>query len=180
VGELRLEALLTASSLEALASTSRLLGAPSPSDVYLLGLLANFGTLVVGHVFPQHYEKICRLQEANRHLSHAHMDQHVLRLPREIIAAALLESWDLPGSVTEPIRFQFVPSYAGEHDLRLQFLRLARDLLANEGLVEHQDGSLPVADPEVLGISQRGLESVRQRLKSSRDMLDGTGSPLLA
>ncbi|MBX3705605.1 MAG: HDOD domain-containing protein [Pseudomonadales bacterium] len=173
-----LEALLTASTLEALASASRLPGAPAPGDAYLVGLLANFGTLVIGHVFPQHYERICRLQEANRHLTHAHVDQHVLQLPREVIAAALLESWDLPLSVTEPIRFQLVPDYAGTSDMQLQFLRLARDLLAAEGLIEPPDRTLPVADPEALGVSDRGLATVMQRLQSSRDMLDGAESAL--
>jgi HD-like signal output (HDOD) protein len=173
-----LEALLTASTVEALASASAKPDAPSPGDAYLIGLLANFGTLVLGHVFPEHYEQICRLQEANRHLSRAHIDNHVLQLPREIVAAALLETWDLPPAVTEPVRFQLVPSYAGEWQIQLQLLWLARELLVQEGLVAPEQTAIPTVDPQALALSDRGLATVLERLRASRDMLDGTDGPL--
>jgi len=92
--------------MEALARRMPKEGRPEAGLCYLAGLLSNFGTLVVGHVFPHQHAQLCPLQEANCHLPHSHMDQHVLQLPREIIASVLLEAWSLPEPVTDAVRFQ--------------------------------------------------------------------------
>jgi len=168
-----LEALLTASTLEALAQASSLPDKPGPGDAYLLGLLANFGTLVLGHVFPNQYAQICRLQEANPHLPHPFIDQHVLQLPREIIASALLESWDLPESVTQAVRFQHVTDHDGDWPVHAQLLRFARQLLNEQGLIVQPLPGHVVLNAEQIAIEPRRLASIVDRLHASRDQLEG-------
>ena len=125
-----LDAVYTAATMEALAhqTTNE---KPNPGTCYLAGLLANFGTLVLGHVFPPQYETICRLQEANPDIHHTYVDQHVLKLNREIIAASLLELWELPDEVTTAMRFQYVEDYWGEHQTYVNLLTLSQALLAH-------------------------------------------------
>jgi len=171
-----LEALLTAATMEALAHVSNLPGRPAPGDAYLIGLLANFGTLVISHVFPEHYAKICQLQEANRHLNRTHVDQHVLQMPREIIGAALLESWTLPASLTESVRFQHMFDYDGEFAKHVRLLRFARQLLDTEGLLELPESERGGDRPDDLGIRPERLASTIERLRSSREMLDGAAA----
>ena len=134
---------------------------------YLAGLLSNFGTLVVGHVFPPQYETICRMQEANPLVSHTHIDQHVLSVNREIIAATLLELWEVPDEVTTAIRFQWIPDYSGEHESYVHIVALAKALLAQPA----KTPSELLAGAERLQISEDKLHSVRSTIESSMDDL---------
>lgn len=58
-----LDAVYTAATMELLAHQMDPKDRPNPDTCYLVGLLANFGTLIVGHMFPPQYESICRIQE---------------------------------------------------------------------------------------------------------------------
>ena len=91
-----------------------------PGYCYLAGLLENFGTLVIGHVFPPFYVSICREQEANRHLPHTYVDQHVLGVPRELFASSLLDSWSVPKPVSDAVRYQYVADHQGPNALNLE------------------------------------------------------------
>ncbi|VVQ30227.1 hypothetical protein PS943_01726 [Pseudomonas fluorescens] len=44
---------------------------PEAGLTYLVGLLRNFGYLLLAHVFPPHFSLICRHLEVNPHLSTA-------------------------------------------------------------------------------------------------------------
>lgn len=167
-----LEAVFTAAAMEALARQMPAPQRPVSGLCYLTGLLANFGTLVVGHVFPHQYATICALQEANRHLPHTHIDHHVLQLPREVITASLLECWSLPEAVTNAIRFQYVSDYQGSNHTYARLLCLTRKLLGNLGLTD-QPPELPEADEvEALNLSQESLGTVMRLLNESSSQLD--------
>jgi HD-like signal output (HDOD) protein len=167
-----LEAVFTAAAMEALARQMPRAERPASGLCYLTGLLANFGTLVVGHVFPHQYVTICALQEANRHLSHTFVDQYVLQMPREVLTAALLECWSLPEAVTDAVRFQYLEDYQGANATYARLLRLTRKLLGNQGLAD-QPPELP-DEPELtaLGLTQESLSAVLRLLNESSAQLD--------
>ncbi len=173
-----LEAVCTAAAMEALARQMPRSDRPASGLCYLAGLLANFGTLVVGHVFPHQYQTICALQEANRHLPHTHVDQHVLQLPREVLCAALLECWSLPEAVTDAIRFQYLPTYQGANRTYVRLLRLTRKLLGSQGLADHPPDLPESAELEELGLGHESLKTVVELLNASSDQLDRLGSNL--
>jgi HD-like signal output (HDOD) protein len=167
-----LEAVFTAAAMEALARQMPRAERPASGLCYLTGLLANFGTLVVGHVFPHQYVTICALQEANRHLPHTFVDQYVLQMPREVLTAALLECWSLPEAVTDAVRFQYLENYQGANATYARLLRLTRKLLGNQGLAD-QPPELP-DEPELtaLGLTQESLSAVLRLLNESSAQLD--------
>lgn len=167
-----LEAVLTAAAMEALARQMPPDQRPASGLCYLTGLLANFGTLVVGHVFPHQYVTICALQEANRHLPHTYVDQFVLQMPRELLTASLLECWSLPEAVTDAVRFQYLEDYAGPNGTYARLLRLTRKLLGSQGLSD-QPPELPTgAELDALGLSQESLGAVLRLLNESSAQLD--------
>lgn len=173
-----LEAVLTAAAMEALARHMPAARRPASGLCYLTGLLANFGTLVVGHVFPHQYVTICTLQEANRHLPHTYVDQFVLQMPRELLTASLLECWSLPEAVTDAVRFQYLNDYAGPNCTYAHLLRLTRKLLGSQGLTD-QPPELPgAAELEALELSQEDLSAVLRLLNESGTQLDGLAGTL--
>ncbi len=163
-----LDAVYNAATMEALAKQIKSDQRPDPGSCYLIGLLANFGTLVVGHVFPPQYETICRLQEANPQLPVASIDQHVLKLNREVIASTLLELWELPDEITTTLRFQYVRDYVGVHQTYVRLQQLAHDLL-QFGPDRLDDSHLSAAND--LGVDEVGLMEVGNVVRDSQQDL---------
>ena len=168
-----LQAMYAAATMEALATLIDAPKRPLPGYCYLAGLLANFGTLVIGHVFPPFYAAICREQEANRHLPHTYVDQHVLGVPRELFAAALLESWSVPKPVSQAVRFQYVEDHTGPHGSYVDLLRLTHCLLANRDLSDSPRGPI---DPRLLArlsLDASAIDKVLAVMTESAEQLDG-------
>jgi HD-like signal output (HDOD) protein len=158
--------------MEALARHMPRTERPVSGLCYLTGLLANFGTLVVGHVFPHQYATICSLQEANRHLPHTYVDQYVLQMPREVLTSALLECWSLPEAVTDAVRYQYADGYTGANETYVRLLRLARKLLGSQGLADQPPELPEPAEIAALGLSQDDLRTVLKLLNESSCQLD--------
>ncbi len=173
-----LEAVFTAAAMENLARRMPKGQRPASGMCYLIGLLANFGTLVVGHVFPHQYATICALQEANRHLPHTFADQYVLQMPRELLTSALLECWSVPDAVTDAIRFQYLPEYQGPNSTCAKLLRLTRTLLGSQGITDHPPELPEAAEIEALGLSQEDLSEVLKLLNESSAQLDDLAGSL--
>lgn len=163
-----LDAVYTAATMESLARHCNKDTQPNSGVSYLIGLLSNFGTLVVGHVFPPQYETICRIQEANPQHAYPHIDQHVLKVNREVIAATLLELWDLPTEITTAIRFQNVGFYEGEHETYVHLLRLSLDMLCHGAAGLHEDSKAAAAK---LGIGDQALADVAELILESQSEL---------
>jgi HD-like signal output (HDOD) protein len=164
------EAVYTATAVEALArrgdATTRAIAGFS----YLTGLLANYGTLVLGHVFPPQYGHICLLQEANPGLPAWMIDEHVLQVPREALASALFDQWGLPEEITVAVREQHNLDYSGPFARVVHLLQAARSLLGY-GSIERM--SLGESGLISLGLGSADLDQVGALLVDSRDALDG-------
>jgi HD-like signal output (HDOD) protein len=168
-----LQAMYAAATMEALATLVDAPKRPLPGYCYLAGLLANFGTLVIGHVFPPFYASICREQEANRHLPHTYVDQHVLGVPRELFAAALLESWSVPKPVTDAVRFQYVDGHSGPHATYVELMQLTHRLLANRDLSDAPRGPIDQRLLARLSLDASAIDNVLAVMTESTDQLDG-------
>ncbi len=167
-----LDAVYTAATMEALAHQFAPPAPLNPATAYLAGLLANFGTLVIGHVFPPQYETICQIEEANPQLPHIYADQHVLGVNREVIAARLLAQWELPGDIVHCIRYQYAPIQAQDEPGYTQLLKLTHQLLAQ--LAGADQACVPEAlstQATCLGLRPGGLEEVAEVLSGSREEL---------
>jgi HD-like signal output (HDOD) protein len=164
------EAVFTAAAMEALARRGDARVRATAGFCYLTGLLANYGTLVVGHVFPPQYQHICLLQEANPQLPVRNIDEHVLSLSREILSARLLEQWGLPESITRTIRHQHDFRYAGDGCREIRLLQTARALL---GYGADPLGVLEEDRLMEMGLRSDDLDAVGTLLVDSRDALDG-------
>lgn len=174
-----LDAVYTAATMEALARQVPAGQRPERGLCYLAGLLANFGTLVLGHVFPPQYREICLLQEVNRHLPHLHADTHILGVGREVLASALLEQWELPEPICDAIRFQHAADYRGANATYVNLLRVARQALGNQGITDLPPAELlPAVEDARLGISEVQLDSVVTLIRDSRDQLDGLAAAM--
>lgn len=159
------ESVLTAGTMEALA---RMTGDPElePGTSYLTGLLGNFGTLVLAHVFPPQYEVIGAARRANPQTSYATCDESVLEVSRDVLGAALLGAWELPVEVSTAVREQSMPQTESRYAVLLQF---TRQLLALEGLSSYPPPKSMLTIPAPLTLEPDTVETVRVRLVETAD-----------
>ncbi len=107
---------------------------PSKGLMYLSGLLHNFGYLVLAHIFPPHFSQICRYMEANPHISHMAIEQHLLQITREQICVWLMQLWNMPEEVSVAIRYQHDPHYSDRHCAYPNLIFMALRLLRQRGI----------------------------------------------
>ena len=125
-----------------------------------------------------YYQKICRLQEANRHLPHTYVDHYVLKLRREVLASTLLEIWGAPQEAVDAVRYQYVADYQGSNATYVHLLHLARHALGSQGITDYPHMPLEDEDVERLGLTGSELSSVLGDISDSREELDGFAATL--
>ena len=158
------QAIYSATLVEGLARAMPRAKRPEAGLNYLAGLLHNFGYLVLAHVFPPHFSLICRHLEANPHLSHSYIEQHLLGVSREQVGAWLMRYWDMPEEISCALRFQHDASYAGEHSVYPNLLYLASCLLRQKGMSDGPELPLPEDLLQRLGLSLEQAHNALERI----------------
>ena len=148
------QAIYTAAVIEGLTRAMPRAQRPEAGLSYLGGLLHNFGYLVLAHVFPPHFSLICRHLEVNPHLSHSHIEQHLLGISREQIGAWLMRFWDMPEELATALRFQHDPDYDGDHAPYPNLVCLAVSLLRSRGIGAGPQVEISPALLERLGLTR--------------------------
>jgi len=144
-------------------------GRPAFGLGYLSGLLNNFGYLVLAHVFPPHFQLVCRSREVNSHIDSSVIEQYLLGISGEQIAGLLLRSWGMPEEVVHAVRFQKIPDYEGPNRNYARILRLGRQLLAERGVIDSAGRSV---DPSLylnLGLDRAQVEQCFDQLVARKD-----------
>ena len=134
---------------------------PSKGLTYLSGLLHNFGYLVLAHIFPPHFSQICRYIEANPHISHMAVENHLLQITREEICLWLMDLWNMPPEVKATIQYQHDPSYDGPHCAYPNLVFMALRLLKQKGI---GDAPLEEVPDELFARYQLNRDDVMNKL----------------
>lgn len=146
--------------------------------IYLTGLLHNFGYLVLSHAFRPHFSAVCRMREANRHLPHQLVEQHLLDISGDQIAASLMKSWQMPADVCLGIRYQAEPDYLGTGSDHAQMVYLANNLLQQYGLLPGNNQPIDTSVYQHLHINPDDVPDIMETLVASRDQIEGIISGL--
>jgi len=139
---------------------------------YLSGLLHNFGFLVMAHVFPNKFSLICRHIEANPHLSHMVIEQHLLQVSREQIGDWLMQSWSMPEELPIAIRHQHNPAFNDQHCAYPNLVFMALRLLSHHGKSDAPADTIPMEVYAKYGLCTEQLEEAVDQVLSMSEELD--------
>lgn len=129
------EAVLVASTTEALVALIPAKKRPERGLAYLAGLLSNFGTLVMSEVFPLYHKQIKRIHAANPHCDQAEIELYALGTCGQQIASWLLNQWSMPKPVCEAIRQSATSKNTASMSDYCRLLCLSKALLAEVRLL---------------------------------------------
>ncbi|GAB3486883.1 HDOD domain-containing protein [Marinomonas epiphytica] len=130
---------------------------------YLVGLLHNFGYLVMGTVLSPYFNLLSRSQEANRHQPTELIEMHTLHFTQEQIASWQLQHWGLPEDVCLAIRYSKDQAYQGEHEQLARLMFVAQTLYKGETITEEQ--------LKPLGLEQERVQACYHQLMTSKTLL---------
>ena len=165
------KAVFMAAAVEALVTSIPRINRPAFGMSYLVGLLHNFGYLILAEVFPPHFQNINRHLDANPHLAPGLVEQHILGLASCQITAWLLEHWNLPAEVCTGVRQQYNPNYQGDHAVYGRLVYLANHLLMQHGPGQSATFDLPEELYESLSLSREAADEAIIKLLSCADDL---------
>jgi HD-like signal output (HDOD) protein len=108
---------------------------PNFGTAYLVGLLNNFGYLVIAEVFNSQFISICEHIDANPQSSYQAVERHIIGVDRNQLASWLMGFWNMPSNVCNALRHQNNPDYEGDDWEYALLLYLANKLLQERGLL---------------------------------------------
>ena len=156
---------------------------------YLCGLLHNFGLLLIGHLFPEEFNQLNALREANPEQTMQALEQQVfgsgngqelLSVGHGAIGGILHKLWQLPDAVVKTAGVHQQPDYHGEHEEYVLMVQLANELLKEKHIGDEfnpEDYAMP---RERLGLTEANLETLREGVEAVSDDLDALARSLSA
>lgn len=151
---------------------------PTQGVAYLAGLLHNFGYLILGHVFPPHFEMINRHIDTNPNINRYFIEQHLMGITREQISSSLLSQWNLPQDICCAIRYQNEPHYDGEHNTLSAMLYVAARLLRQKEINDAPLEPIPEALIERMGLDMASAEAALEKVMEAKDDLQAMAHQL--
>ncbi len=94
-------------------TASSVLGIGEPNEVYISGMLHDIGIIVLYQYFPAEWREILSLMRLKR-LPRIEAETAVLSTDHGHVGAALLEMWNVPVQVIEPVKLHHAPSLSVE------------------------------------------------------------------
>ncbi|WP_316348905.1 HDOD domain-containing protein [Desulfuromonas acetoxidans] len=134
----------------------------SGETMFLTGLLHDVGRLILYSQLPEQAQKIVSEAEKGQS-SLAAIEEKVLGFSSAQLGSALLESWELPQRLWEPVRFQTAPENAGDFQGEATLLKVALQI-TNCVEPELKSGQ-PVQLASLSKIEIHGLEIPREQLE---------------
>jgi HD-like signal output (HDOD) protein len=108
--------LLTATLARRILPHSKLASKYNQEQIYLSGLLHNFGLLVLVYAFPDKVAQILSLINFEKTLATAELESRTIGINRFQAGAILTHKWHLPKEVVAVIEHHINPQYKGDHD----------------------------------------------------------------
>lgn len=145
---------------------------PRLSTCYLIGLLHDFGYLVLGHLFRDEFIGLSKRFEAQGEGGRSAIERAYLGMDHGQLGAWLLKAWGLPEEIVTPAREHHAESYQGPFSTYVQMSRLCDYLLRAHGEGETDYEEIPADALKALGLSRNDVIGVMVQLVEQDDNLE--------
>ncbi len=107
---------------------------PHKGLAYLCGLLHNFGYLLLGQLFPPHFELLNQTIALNREINVLHLERKICDTDHQEIGAWLMEAWNMPKELIAATKYHHQEKYFEENSIYVNLVYISDYLLANKGI----------------------------------------------
>jgi HD-like signal output (HDOD) protein len=140
---------------------------PAASRLFVIGLLADIGHLVMYQTVPElAIEAQTTADVGNEPLFEA--ERRIIGCDSAEVGAALMDNWKLPASFAEIIGAQITPRLAGKHIIEAELLHIALAVSKADRYNEPSEQALQRIDPRIwdnLGLNPDSFPRVREAVE---------------
>ena len=146
---------------------------PRAGTCYLIGLLHDFGYLVLGHMFREEFDGLNKLIAEQGQDNLAQIEKDYLGVAHGELGSWLLKAWNLPDELVQPTLEHHNLDYKGSFSIYVNMARLTDQLLAMYEAGEVLDDSLPQELLQELGLEpQQVIKVVTQLFEYDTNLND--------
>ena len=153
---------------------------PAAGVAYLAGLVHNFGFLLLGHLFPEQFEKLNRTLAEQPDRTVRDVEQELLGLTHAEIGLWLMEAWDMPREIAETVREHHNAEFRGGHAVYANLVCIANRLLRRHGMGDAETVDIPDDLLHEVGLSRERIELALAAVLDVGDGLDSMARSLAA
>ncbi|ALP54458.1 hypothetical protein Tel_15600 [Candidatus Tenderia electrophaga] len=140
---------------------------PRPGTCYLIGLLHDFGYLVLGHLFRNEFEGLTKLVEEQGRDRLSRLEKDYLGVTHGELGYWLMKAWGMPQELVLATREHHNEQYAGPYSVYVNMAQLSDHLLAAYEAGEVLDDRLPAHLLQALGLEPKQVIHVMTQLIES-------------
>ncbi len=153
---------------------------PSAGVAYLAGLVHNFGFLLLGHLFPEQFERLNSALEVQPDRPVREVEKEILGLTHAEIGLWLMEAWDMPREIVETVREHHNADFRGEFAVYANLVCIANRLLRRHGLGDAETVEIPEALLHAVGLDRESIEVALATVLEVAEGLDSMARNLAA
>ena len=153
---------------------------PKPGLAYLSGLLHNFGVVLLGHLFPEEFERLNRRLEEEPETPLAEHERRLLDAGHVELGEWLMGAWRMPGEVVVAISHHHDPDYDGVHAVYPNLVLAANRLLRGHRVGEGDSVELPAPLLERLSLHEEHARVVLESVMEGRGNLDDMAEQMVS
>lgn len=153
---------------------------PQRGLAYLAGLLHNFGHLILGQLFPPHFELLNRYIAVNPQVNILEIEHYVLGVGHDQIGAWLLERWNLPKEIIAAANFHHQEQFASNYAIYPTLVLIADRLLKKYDLGDADTTEIPQAILEKVSLTRLQINETLANIWSKQNEIKSMADELLA
>ena len=147
---------------------------------YLAGLMQNFGLLLFGHWYPQHYATLSSLVYAVPGTDIRELEFITFDISHDTLGMELMRAWNMPEEIIVSIGEHKFPDYDGKHSSFVKLVALANRLLAHPVLENKTSNMITPVLLEKLQLSEEQAINALEKVQESMDEFSGLAKQLAA
>lgn len=165
------DALHVAALTQALCNNLEFSRRPAPGVAYMAGLLHNFGFLLLGHLFPQQFERLNKAVAEQPERPVLELERELLGVTHTELGLWLMDAWNMPKEIVETVREHHNDEYRGDYAIYPNLVNLANRLLKRFGIGDAVSIELPEALLDAIGIDEVQAEAALGTVLQMREGL---------
>jgi HD-like signal output (HDOD) protein/prolyl-tRNA editing enzyme YbaK/EbsC (Cys-tRNA(Pro) deacylase) len=145
---------------------------PPPGVGYLAGLLHNFGFLLLGHLFPEQFERLNRTLAEQPDCDLEALEREVVGVTHTELGLWLMDAWDMPKEIIEAVSEHHNPAHRSDYSIYANLVCVANALLKRQGIGDAATTEVPAALLTRIGLGEQELVRALGTLLKDEEGLD--------
>lgn len=139
---------------------------------YMAGLLHNFGILLLGHLFPDQFERLNKAVQQNPGRSLRELERETISVSHTELGLWLMDAWDMPKEIINAVTEHHNPELCGDYSVYANMVYIANALLKRHGIGDGESMEIPAEMLQRFGLEEAQLELALNSVLGDKEGLE--------